>query len=181
VDRFGTEWLVYDRVRWAPKATSAEFRFVPPGHRDARSRLVVRSDCVPFELRSDDPAWAMFSPTDLSDRTLNFQLYVARRAGPLDIPATSGTTLVLEMRRLARDFPRGVMGAYGRLSERPGTPHAECGSRHVAAHARPSRLGFRAVSPCDPYAVREVLTADAVAAQPAAAISGGGAYRTHVR
>ena len=155
MDRFGTEWRVYDRVRWVESPTRAEFRFLPPGHRDARSRLFIRSDRVLFELRSDDPAWEMFPPTDLSDRTLNFQLHVARRAGPLDIPAASGTTLMREMERYARDFPRGFSRTYERLSDCLVAPETARGSRHVATHARPSRLGFRALSPCSPLAARE--------------------------
>jgi hypothetical protein len=148
-------------VRWAPSPTRAEFRFVPPGHREARSRLFIRSDRVSFELRADDPAWAVSPPTDLSDRTLNFQLRTARSAGPLDVPATSGTTLALEMRRFSRDFPRGVAPhPSGPTLERSPAPKTERGSRHIATHARPPRLGFRALSPCSPLAAREAQAWD---------------------
>lgn len=153
VDRFGTEWRIYDRVRWAPSATRAEFRFVPPGHRDTRSRLFIRPDRVQFELRSDDPAWAGFSPVDLSDRTLNCQLYLARRAGPLLIPTGTTTTLALEMRRFERDFSRGGPSHSG---DRIASPRNERGSRHVATHARPSGREFRVLSPCSPLAAREI-------------------------
>jgi hypothetical protein len=148
VDRFGTEWRVYDRVRWALSQDRAEFRFVPPGHRDTRSRLFVRADRVVFELCADDPAWVVFSPIDLSDRTLNRQIFAARRSGPSHVPSDAPTTPAPEMRQFARDYARGIPQAiHAGATPRPQT---ESGSRHVATHARPSERGFRVYSLCNP-------------------------------
>jgi hypothetical protein len=121
----------------------------------------VRSDRVIFELRADDPAWAVALPTDLSDRTLNYQLYVARRAGPIEIPATSRTTLTLEMRQFARDFARGFsIGMRGDVADRAASLQAERGRRHLAPNARSSRLGSCTFSPCSPLAARDTPDGD---------------------
>jgi hypothetical protein len=98
-------------VRWAPTPTRAEFRFVPPGHRDARSRLFVRADRVVFEVRQTAPGRAAVREASLSDRALHDQLRAARAAGPLHIPAGADTTLALEMRRFAHDYRRGLPAA----------------------------------------------------------------------
>jgi len=158
VDRVGTEWFVYDRVRWSITATQAEFRFVPPGHRDARSRLFLRSDRVLFELRRDDPRWAGRSPFDLSDRTLSDQLFAARQSGPLFIPAAARTTVGQEMARLARECRREITARLGVPTEHVRT--TENGGRDVATRAGQSRFGHHMLSLCNPLTARDARDLD---------------------
>jgi hypothetical protein len=85
LDSSGSAWRVYDRVRLAPTPTTAEFRFVAPGHPRARARCFVRDDRTQFELRVGEREW-LGSVHDLSVPTLLEQLRRAREAGPVHLP-----------------------------------------------------------------------------------------------
>lgn len=148
VDRFGTEWRVYDRVRWAPTPTRAEFRFVPPGHRDARSRLFVRADRVVFEVRLCGRPTGAWCPTDVTDRTLNVQLRAARQAGPVYIPPGAETTPALELRRFAREFAGGAEPARAPHERPADTAPPEREARRATASARAGGASRGLGSPC---------------------------------